>query len=599
MRPLRRWTSLASRNFSTKQLNVDLETGIVSKDNEAIYQTIIGMEIHAQLDIPTKLFSSAPRSFSRVPNGSSVHPLDVSVPGFLPVLSQDAVHAAILTAAACNCDIQSISRFERKHYFYADLPLGYQMTQQRWPLAKNGALPYRKRVTIGKKKKKRKPKQDDDDLFQSVGIDRIQIEQDTGKTITNVSSSKNEDEPFSTTSTSLVDFNRAGCALVEIVFNPDLRSANDAAAVVTTLRDLLKHIGTCDGRMEEGSLRCDLNVSVAPLDTSTLDDDAEPIDAENPFLACLPPGTGHRVEVKNLNSMKQVVAAAEYEAKRQVAALLDGNPTERETRTFEVKTGKTVVIRAKEGAVDYRFTPEPDLPPLVLNGNVLDGATSIADFVAARMPELPEATVERLQSDYGLSEDVALVITGDPPAIAMYDEAVGVAHATLSMDANNKRLSKLVSNWLCNDLFGLVKNSAQDEDEASIEQSTVSAKQLGELVALIEKDVVSTSQGKRILAAMFKEEDELGKSPQDISEERGWKVISDMEQLKDLCRNVVTDAKHESQLEQYKIGGKHVRKMTKFFIGKAMGASRGNAHPEILQDALDEVLEELAPGVEE
>jgi aspartyl-tRNA(Asn)/glutamyl-tRNA(Gln) amidotransferase subunit B len=218
---------------------------------EALFQTIIGMEVHAQLDIPTKLFSAAPRSFSRIPN-SCVYPLDLGIPGFLPVLSQAAVHAALLTAAACRCEIQETSRFERKHYFYADLPLGYQITQQRWPLARNGTLVCRKRIIHGKKKAK---KTDAKEVL-SVGIDRIQIEQDTGKTTT--VTRKNSDG--ATITQSLVDFNRAGCALVEIVFNPDIRSANDAAAVLTTLRDLLKHIGTCDGRMEEGSLRCDLNV---------------------------------------------------------------------------------------------------------------------------------------------------------------------------------------------------------------------------------------------------------------------------------------------------------------------------------------------------
>jgi len=455
------------------------------------------------------------------------------------------------------------------------------MTQQRWPLARNGSLVCRKRAAHGKKKKKK----NDDDAFLSVGIDRIQIEQDTGKTTT-VSKT---DSDGATMAQSLIDFNRAGCALVEIVFNPDVRSGNDAAAVLTTLRDLLKHIGTCDGRMEEGSLRCDLNVSVAPLHSKE-----EPTDVENPFRGLLPPGTGHRVEVKNLNSMKQVIAAAEYEAKRQAAAHLEGKPTENETRTFDVKTGKTVLIRSKEGAVDYRFTPEPDMPPLVLNDDVLDGL-SVDEFVTKMMPELPEATVDRLKKDYGLPEDVAIVITGDPPAIAFYEEAVRVAQAALG--GESKKLGKTVSNWLCNDLFGLVKEAAEDEDLSSIQQSTVSGAQLGELVVLIEEGIVSTPLGKKLLAAMYKED--VGKSPREISDERGWKVVSDMEQLKQICRDVTTDAQNESQLEQYKTGGKQVRKMTKFFVGKAMGASRGNAHPELLQEALDEVLEEVAPGVEE
>lgn len=573
----------SSRFLSTQPLKVDLETGIVSRKNEALYQTIIGIEIHAQLDIPTKLFSPAPRTFSRVPN-TAVHPLDMAVPGFLPVLSQDAVHAAILTASACNCEIEPVSRFERKHYFYADIPLGYQMTQQRWPLARNGTLECRKRVPKGKKKKKRKATASDEPFF-SVGIDRIQIEQDTGKTTT--VSGKGDDGTPSTTS--LVDFNRAGCALVEIVFNPDIRSPNDAAAVVATLRELLKRIGTCDGRMEEGSLRCDLNVSIAPLDSQD-----EPTDTDNPFRSALPPGTGHRVEVKNLNSIKQVLSAAVFEAERQAAEHMNGDPTERETRNFDVKTNKTFVIRTKEGAIDYRFTPEPDLPPLILNENVLNGL-SVNEFVSQSMPELPEATVKRLQSDYGLPEDVAIVITGDPSAIVLYEETVRVASSTLG---ESTRLAKTVSNWLCNDLFALGKEAAgENADEASLEQSPVSGTQLGELVILMEEGTVSTAHGKRILAAMYKED--VGKRPIEISDERGWKVISDFSHLKELCRDVVMDSTNEAQLEMYKSGGNQVRKMTKFFIGKAMGASRGNAHPELLQDALDEVLEEVAPGVEE
>lgn len=571
--------SNVNRCLSTR-LQVDLETGIVSQGKEPLYQTIIGMEVHAQLDIPTKLFSPAPRSFSRVPN-SCVHPFDVAVPGFLPILSQAAVHAAILTAAACRCDIQYTSRFERKHYFYADLPLGYQMTQQRWPLARNGTLVCRKRTVYGKKKSKA----NNDDQLISVGIDRIQLEQDTGKTTT----VSRKDSDGATITQSLVDFNRAGCALVEIVFDPDVRSANDAAAVVTTLRDLLKHIGTCDGRMEEGSLRCDLNVSIAPWNSKE-----ESVDTENPFHRLLPPGTGHRVEVKNLNSMKQIIAAAEYEAKRQALAHLDGTPTKSETRTFDVKTGKTVLIRSKEGAVDYRFMPEPDMPPLVLNEDVLDGL-SVDEFVTRMMPELPEATVERLKNDFGLPEDVAVVITGDPPAIAFYEEAVRVAQHALG--GGSRKLGKTVSNWLCNDLFGLVKEAAEDDELASVQHSVVSSSQLGELVVLLEEGTVSTPMGKKLLLAMYKED--IGKGPREIADERNWKVISDMDQLKQICRDVVTDVEIHAQLEQYKTGGREARRIKKFFVGKIMAASRGNAHPELLQDALDAIMDEVAPGVEE
>lgn len=333
--------------------SVDSETGVISSKEKGSprFQTVIGLEIHAQLDIATKLFSGATRPTSLFPKPNShVWPFDVSVPGYLPRLSQEAVQAAVLSAAATKCQIPLISRFERKHYFYADLPLGYQVTQQRWPLAREGVLTCRKQK-VGKTKKKKRSAAGDEETF-SARIERIQLEQDTGKTIM---MPRNDG-----TTDSLVDFNRAGCALIEIVFYPDLRSSTQAAIAVETLRNLLRHIGTCDGKMEGGSLRCDLNVSVAPLDD---------MDSDNTNLLEL---TGNRVEVKNLNSLRQVQLAAEYEAKRQVEAHMDDNPTSQETRTFEVKSGRTVVIRSKEGAKDYRFMPEPDMPPIVLDEKVRD-----------------------------------------------------------------------------------------------------------------------------------------------------------------------------------------------------------------------------------
>jgi aspartyl-tRNA(Asn)/glutamyl-tRNA(Gln) amidotransferase subunit B len=336
---------------------VDSLTGIVSSKSEGSprFQTVIGLEIHAQLNIATKLFSGCPRPFSSFPRPNThVWPFDVGVPGFLPRLSKEAVQAAVLSAAATKCQIPHVSRFERKHYFYADSPLGYQVTQQRWPLAKDGVLVCQ--MQSGSKNKKKKSGAGD--TF-SARIERIQLEQDTGKTIMMPRKDGTTD--------SLVDFNRAGCALIEIVFHPDLRSSTQAATVVETLRNLLRHIGTCDGKMEDGSLRCDLNVSVALLgdDDGGGGDDSSDTDLLN--------RTGNRVEVKNLNSIRQVQQAAEYEAIRQVEAMTNGRPTKQETRTFEVKSGRTVVIRTKEDAKDYRFMPEPDLPPVVLDAKVRFG----------------------------------------------------------------------------------------------------------------------------------------------------------------------------------------------------------------------------------
>ena len=396
--------------------------------------------------------------------------------------------------------------------------------------------------------------------------------------------------------------------MVEIVFNPDIRSANDAAAVMSTLRNLLKHIGTCDGRMEEGSLRCDLNVSIAPLlsshDSSTMD---TPSIAEldydkshgNLFRTMLPPGTGHRVEVKNLNSIKQIQLAATYEAKRQALAQLEGIPTAQETRTFNVKTGTTILLRSKEEAVDYRFLPEPDLPPLVLNEDVLDGCITVQEFVAKHMPELPDAAVRRLQQEYNVTEDAARVIAGDPSAIDFFEETVRVVQNALEGKGRYPigQVGRKVSNWLCNDLFSLVKEASKDEDEASVQESTVSASQLGELLVLLEEGTVSTPMAKKLLIAMYKED--IGRSPRQIANERNWKVITDMVELKRICREVVNASENASQLEQFKSGGSGIRRIKNFFIGKIMAASRGNAHPELLQDALDSILQDEASGAKE
>lgn len=323
--------------------SVHSETGVVSRKKEPLFQTIIGLEIHAQLDIPTKLFSAAKTTSSLVTHTpNTLHtPFDLAVPGVLPTCSRSAVQAAVLTAAALHCEISPNSRFERKHYHYADLPFGYQITQQRWPIARNGTLRWKGRA---------------------VGIDRIQLEQDTGKTTTTTrvefldGNNDNDQSPATATTTlSLVDFNRAGSALVEIVMNPDLRSSLEAAEAVETLRKLLKHIRTCNGKMEEGSLRVDLNVSI------------QPISEDESTTATV---GGNRVEVKNLNSLKQVQQAAEYEAIRQAKLFEDGQSF-RETRTFNPRSGETVLIRKKEQEEDYRFMPEPDLPPVVLNEKVL------------------------------------------------------------------------------------------------------------------------------------------------------------------------------------------------------------------------------------
>lgn len=609
---------LFSTTVSKRSTNLqyDRDNGIVSLiedgKNISMYKSVIGIEIHAQLAVPTKLFSSGPTKFHphySPTSNTSTSSHDISYPGTLPMLSKSSVQKAVISAAALKCDIQEVSRFERKHYTYADLPFGYQVTQQRWPLAKDGVLNCRRYSPPKPKKKKKKKKgsavntdgnkSDEPSLskFFSVGIDRIQMEQDTGKT----TSSSIDDSK----TRYLINFNRAGSTLIEIVFKPQINAAHEAASVVSTLQSLLKFLDTCDGKMEEGSLRCDLNVSIYPLSDKGKDFSNIEEEENNPFQQYLPEGVGNRVEVKNLNSIKQIIQSAEYEAIRQTQQILDGTPTGRETRTFDPKSGHTIKIRDKGGAVDYRFLPEPDLPPLHLDKNVLDH-DSLQNFLKSNLPELPEDALERLISQYGISEASAIIITSDRPAIAFFEETVQLCISDLenSEGIDTSKIATMVANWLCNDLFALIKESAthqlHGEDihhPISVEYSNVNSTRLAKLMTLIVQEIVSTTQAKKLLQVMFS--DDLESLPGDIAEKNGWKLITNMDDLQQLCRDVILCEKNSKQFNQYKQGGKNIRKMSKFFKGNIMKESKGNAHPELLGKALDSVLHELAPDVEE
>ena len=637
-----------------QQWSVHPESGVVSFEGKPRFQTVIGLEIHAQLDITTKLFSGCPvnntttKKIITKPN-TSVWPLDVAVPGVLPRLSGEAVRAAVLSAGAMKCRLPPVSRFERKHYFYADSPMGYQITQQRWPLARDGIMTCRSNNNNPKNNKKKKKSKksssssvddDDNDTF-TLRIERVQLEQDTGKTLADAYTN-----PITRRKESLVDFNRAGRALIEIVSYPDLRSSTQAAIAVETIRSLLKHIGTCDGKMEEGSLRCDLNVSIAPIidkdtDTDTDTDTSNNGDGDSDIIS----RTGHRVEVKNLNSIRQVQLAAEYEALRQSKAiLLEDSPTSQETRTFDVKRNSTVVIRTKGGAKDYRFMPEPDLPPLVLNEDALGGEKDVEVFLEANLPELPDDARQRLQDDYGLSGYLAGVITSDPPAIAFFDESIHEAKLQLATnnndncsDSEKRKIPETVANLLCNELFALVREFEMQRlieeglldvtgggggSDSSIRFSRVTGYQLGEVVALVMEGTISNTMAKQLLRVLYSEavegepepasasasasasESESASasassiitpplSPRKVARERGFQLITDVEELETLCRETID--KSPKEMERYKLGGKFSTKITKFLLGKAMGASRGNAHPERLNEVLSEILDEVAP----
>ncbi len=624
--------------ISTSVPDEDTSSSGGSSTLRPIYRSVIGIEIHAQLQVPTKLFSSglakhhphlqqsSPNGINDMPPNSAVASHDIAYPGTLPLISKSAVQSAVLSAAALNCFIPYKSRFERKHYAYADLPFGYQVTQQRWPLAKEGFLTCRRYAPPEAKKKKKgkkhkgggnvdNPEEDVGSKFFQVGIDRIQLEQDTGKTtavsISQPSSGKKQIQY-------LIDFNRAGSALIEVVFRPQIHAAHEAASVVSTLQSLLKYLGTCDGKMEEGSLRCDLNVSIAPIEDNNAFHDTG--DEDNPFQSFLPKGVGQRVEVKNLNSIKQVIQSAEYEALRQASLVVDGGkPTQRETRTFDPRQNITIKIRDKDGAVDYRFMPEPDLPPLCLSKETLD-FDNLEQFLEAKLPELPEAALVRLMNQYGIAEASSLILTSDRPAISFFEDAVRLSINEQELEGKTideetkKQVPVVISNWLCNDLFALIKESATAKDDSpiggdtveghsslnhpiSVKYSLVDAVRFSSLITLIMRGIVSTTQAKKLLQVMYKDDHES--LPMSIAEANGWKLITDPSKLRELCRNVVTNEKQSKQLDQYRKGGKHVQKMIKFFKGKVMAESKGNAHPEGMAQALQDVLEEIAPGVEE
>jgi aspartyl-tRNA(Asn)/glutamyl-tRNA(Gln) amidotransferase subunit B len=451
------------------------------------------------------------------------------------------------------------------------------------------------------------------------------MEQDTGKTTTTQSTTIDD----KTITTSQIDYNRAGCALIEIVSHPDLRSAHEAAGAVEKIRRLLRHVGTCDGRMEMGSLRCDLNVSIAPLEedfeSSKVFDVVGYLGEMRDNRSTLPFKTGQRVEIKNLNSLRQIIAATEYEALRQSKSYLDGDPTGRETRTFLVKPvslhplgGETISIRKKGDAVDYRFMPEPELPPLILDGETLgydEDDISLNDHIRDIMPESLEDAATRLSINYGLGDDTIGVITGDPPAIALLDKSVAVAREEImkhdkcnSVEDVLGSIPTLAANLLCNDLFALVKRSALEGNEVhasdnaddiqnslnhaiSVEYSTVDGERLGSLVAMLVNESITTAMAKKILTIMYK--DDLVSTPDEIAKANKFEVISNMDELVQLCKSVVRDPNYSKQLEQYKQGGKNLWKLEKFFVGKIMGQSNGNAHPEKMKEALKLVLEQL------
>jgi len=467
------------------------------------WEIVIGLEVHAQVSSKAKLFSGASASFGAAPN-AHVSLVDAAMPGMLPVINRECVYQAIRTGLGLKAQINLTSLFDRKNYFYADLPQGYQISQFKHPIVGEGVL----RIVLA------------DGSTRDIGIERLHLEQDAGKSMHDQHPSK-----------SYIDLNRTGVALMEIVSRPDMRSAAEAAAYVRKLRSILRYLGTCDGNMEEGSLRADVNVSVR-----------RPGDA-----------LGTRTETKNLNSLRFIQQAIDYEVARQIELIEDGGTVDQETRLFDTNSGRTRTMRSKEDAHDYRYFPDPDLLPLTVK-------QAEVDDLAAALPELPDDIRDRLINDYGLSPYDASVITEERENAAYYELA----------SAGHDR--KLVANWMTVELFGALNKSGQ-----SLANCKVSPDRLAGLVGLISDGTISGRIAKEVFADMF----ESGKDAATVVDEKGLKQLSDSGAVEALIDTVI--AGNMDKVEEYR-GGKD--KLFGFFVGQVMKQSGGQANPGMVNQIL-------------
>ena len=473
------------------------------------WEVVIGLEVHAQVISQAKLFSGAGTSFGAEPN-EQVSLVDAAMPGMLPVINKVAIEQAVRTGLGIKAQINRFSVFDRKNYFYPDLPQGYQITQFGDPIVGAGE------IIIDM----------EDGESRTVGITRIHLEQDAGKSIHDM-------DPSST----YVDLNRSGITLMEIVSDPDLRSADEAAAYLTKLRAILRYLGTCDGNMEQGSMRCDANVSVRKLGDEL----------------------GTRCEIKNVNSIRFAAQAIEYEARRQIEVIEGGGTIAQQTRLFDANKGVTRSMRSKEEAHDYRYFPDPDLLPVNLS-------EEFVEEIRRTLPELPDDKKRRLVDKLGLSGYDADVLVAER-ATAEYFEA-----AAEGQDA------KTVANWVTSDLFGYL-----NKEDLDIADSPVAAKQLGALVGLISDGTISG----RIARDVFTEMCATSKDPAVVVEEKGLKQVSDSGELEGIIDEAI--AKGPAQVEQYKSGNE---KIIGWFVGQVMQATKGEANPQMVNEILRKKLSE-------
>ncbi len=469
---------------------------------KADWEVIIGMEAHAQVASQAKLFSGASTAFGGAPN-SHVSLVDAAMPGMLPVINRACVAQAVRTGLGLNARINLKSRFDRKNYFYPDLPQGYQISQYQEPIVGEGEV---------------RVEPDEGDPFV-VGIERLHLEQDAGKSI------HDQDPRFS-----LVDLNRSGVALMEIVTRPDIRSADEAKAFLVKLRTILRYLGTCDGDMEKGSLRADINVSVRE------------------------PGAtlGTRCEIKNVNSIRFIGQAVAHEARRQIAVIEDGGTIEQETRLFDPQRGETRSMRSKEEAHDYRYFPDPDLLPLVIDEAFVDG-------LRGDLPELPDAKKARFVADYGLPDHDAAVLVAERD-LAGYFEAAAAG-----------REPRLAANWVINELGGRL-----NRDGLTIAESPVSAERLAGVLDLVAAGTISGKMAKDLFEIVWTEDGD----PAEIAASRGMQQVTDTGEIDALVDQVIADNPDKAAEAREK------PQLVGWFVGQVMKASQGKANPKAVNEAL-------------